>query len=1032
MMVTKSAISKILVVITIIYVSISINQIQVFASTPWFDSKPHTIDDFQRTSSRVSMISVQDEREDWIAFLGMDGNIDIIHSNGSDQIQLTTDAGGFIFYTNPIWSPGGDKLSALRFDSTNPDIPETSLIVWDITTLQFDIYEGELIESYDWMPDSNSLVFSTPQIGGLFFEPSDQPAISPYNEGLKILDLESNTSREFIRSNEEYPIIGRMIDISPDGKYVSFSNPCDFDHPSCVFLGIINLDSQEIHKVNEYVSLCDWKEDSSGLRCAGGNTPFRIYDVSPSAETSEVTLLGSDTVEGFPIKWSPDRNQLSLAKYSGLMFAFGPREYRIYNIINGEYTEYSPNSIIEWSPNGDYLIELTEQEELYRVDVSTGERFLLTTGRSASWQPFNQTRSPEGIADLTVSIGREPGSVKLTWTPPSDAGLSGRLTDYDVRYSNAPIDDTTWDNAIRLAEQPPPTVYEWRTASDQFSLKERWYFAIKYRLDDDPWSRISNSPSIIDTGFRPWVDGYSFRNGPYPVPDTTGWEFFPFPPSHGDFTPEDIIRMFGRNQVCLIDVDIPCNFKPGVLEWYYLVNIGTHNGHCLGMATTSLLLYEGYAHPDTFQQGTGTVFERFEISNIELRRSITYYHAMQLANPLLEYILHQRESSHLTTIIDQLMNGIVNNEPAILGITIDSNGGMHSITPISLSEKPNGIWEIFIYDTNDEKGQVWHILIDTLTNNWGYEMDNLIYDESSFPIFIIPISLFFEQPELPTIHELLAAGNGRNIINILDQFGNQIQYIEDSYLNNIPGASIYTMMGDTSSDDVYFFLPKGGDYQFTLRGQENDKNTVVDFTIIGEDYSITLDNPNLTPSSTASLEIRADGKFLSYRSDEDHQINFSFEYMLGEENLRFDLQGIEIGTSDSLEIQNDFAQDNLILRALGSQSGNYDLVITRPSLIEEQLFESREITIEGGQVQALNFSRWKDDHKISQLVDGNNDGEFEKNNNLTNDISPSLPGLSDTSRSKMIPVLIALSVTCILVFAIGSVIIYRFRKNQRN
>ncbi len=64
--------------------------------------------------------------------------------------------------------------------------------------------------------------------------------------------------------------------------------------------------------------------------------------------------------------------------------------------------------------------------------------------------------APTAVTDLAGSPA-DWFSVALSWTAPTDDhGLQGAAVGYDIRYSTSSIDDTNWDSATQVSDEPAP------------------------------------------------------------------------------------------------------------------------------------------------------------------------------------------------------------------------------------------------------------------------------------------------------------------------------------------------------------------------------------------------------------------------------------------------------------------------------------------------------------------------------------------------------------------------------------------------
>lgn len=97
--------------------------------------------------------------------------------------------------------------------------------------------------------------------------------------------------------------------------------------------------------------------------------------------------------------------------------------------------------------------------------------------------------APSAVLDLRVSA-RDDSVLTLLWTSPGDDGTEGRAWRYDVRRSDAPIDETNWAAATRINGEPVPSFAE---RTEIFLLLglgviDHIYFALR---TEDEWGNVS-------------------------------------------------------------------------------------------------------------------------------------------------------------------------------------------------------------------------------------------------------------------------------------------------------------------------------------------------------------------------------------------------------------------------------------------------------------------------------------------------------------------------------------------------------------
>jgi hypothetical protein len=98
----------------------------------------------------------------------------------------------------------------------------------------------------------------------------------------------------------------------------------------------------------------------------------------------------------------------------------------------------------------------------------------------------------------------------LTWTAPGDDGTAGQATQYDIRYSLAPINDASWGSATQIVGEPNPQA---AGATETFVVTDlvpstEYYFAIKAADEIPNWSGLSNVVSGATTAGNSAVLAY--------------------------------------------------------------------------------------------------------------------------------------------------------------------------------------------------------------------------------------------------------------------------------------------------------------------------------------------------------------------------------------------------------------------------------------------------------------------------------------------------------------------------------------------
>lgn len=134
------------------------------------------------------------------------------------------------------------------------------------------------------------------------------------------------------------------------------------------------------------------------------------------------------------------------------------------------------------------------------------------------------------VGSASTSLAASPNaSITLEWTAPGDDSLTGRATQYDLRYSLIPILESNFATRTQVTGVPAPQT---SGTLERFSVPGLtygvpYYFAIKTADERGNWSRISNvvlkvSSGPVGTDDVPVVMRFS---SPYPNPARNSTNF---------------------------------------------------------------------------------------------------------------------------------------------------------------------------------------------------------------------------------------------------------------------------------------------------------------------------------------------------------------------------------------------------------------------------------------------------------------------------------------------------------------------------
>lgn len=170
------------------------------------------------------------------------------------------------------------------------------------------------------------------------------------------------------------------------------------------------------------------------------------------------------------------------------------------------------------------------------LNTNTVYYFAIRTGDEVpNWSGLSNivtgTTSPETVAPAHIAnlLSDTPtaNSIRLTWTAPGDDSVTGTATQYDVRYSLAPITEANWTSAATVTGEPAPHI---AGTSESFVVTgltagTTYYFAIKTADEVPNWAAISNvvSAATIDNIAPAAINDLSVLTGSNPGELVLSW-----------------------------------------------------------------------------------------------------------------------------------------------------------------------------------------------------------------------------------------------------------------------------------------------------------------------------------------------------------------------------------------------------------------------------------------------------------------------------------------------------------------------------
>lgn len=338
--------------------------------------------------------------EGLIAYIGRDGNVWLISSDGSGQRQLTNDAivdfdsdpATFIQYCCLKWSPDGRMLAFEQL--LNADYQE-HLLVYSLQEeeLQELVVESNLL-GFDWSSDSSTIVYGR-SIPEAYWGRDEAESIAV--DGLWQVNMATGAASELIPAHHGLPLAGATF--SPDGNYLAFIEVeyIEGSQPFAVF----DFRDQRYHRWGEPVGSFDWAPDGSFLVFDGINYVERGEGIIRSdpfgANRQTLTFPDGSSSDAIPLV-SPTGDLVAFRR--GNLEPGGPGKLWVVRSDGSNARELTPFDIhydFTWGPSDEWVVVVAgdhRSEEIRLVHQPTGESHYLTDGKAPAWQPVTTTTTP--------------------------------------------------------------------------------------------------------------------------------------------------------------------------------------------------------------------------------------------------------------------------------------------------------------------------------------------------------------------------------------------------------------------------------------------------------------------------------------------------------------------------------------------------------------------------------------------------------------------------------------------------------------
>jgi len=324
----------------------------------------------------------------WVAFVGLDGNVQLVDPLNDDQKMLTKDGlsmnttspDPYIQYSNPTWSSDGLFLAFKKtIITTLPDRQtyQDSLIVYKINEDEsFEILNGETFTGFSWRPGTHVISYS------LMTDPNYFTARGTVDEslakGIMGFDIDTMQSMELV-SPQGYNLVWPHW--SPDGRFVGFDEILYMEGRGN--FAYYDFEDQEYVSWDRPIGVYDWSRDGENL----------VYDYLTYAPNGEERIFIND-------RYDEDETQIAdtEANYYLSNPLFSPNGGQIIYKETDLTLDANATQLVVMNLESEHKEIILESADVFDVIWSTdGEMVLVVIG------PYNSPALMEvNLYDLTT------------------------------------------------------------------------------------------------------------------------------------------------------------------------------------------------------------------------------------------------------------------------------------------------------------------------------------------------------------------------------------------------------------------------------------------------------------------------------------------------------------------------------------------------------------------------------------------------------------------------------------------------------
>lgn len=341
----------------------------------------------------------------WIAYIGLDGNVQLLDANSAEQISVTDNGRSamdfpqpdhYFLYSDPAWSSDGTLLAYKQTENTQLSDRQDymfSFMVYNLATGETkELVSSKELSDFAWRPGTHLLAYTLMTDPGYFTARAQ--VNSDLAKGIMAVDADTGETMELVKP-QGYSLI--QVQWSPDGQFASFYEIIYMEGKGN--FAYYDFESWEYSGWDRAIGNHDWSPDDETLvyddvtYVATGEEQIYLNDRYDEGET--IFAEGDSSYYASNPLFSPDGETVLYKETDATS------DNNLSNLLVKEVGGGKAESILEdtsiynilWSPDGEYALVVMgpyEHPTLLEVNVYDYSTRELGNGWSPAWQPLAQ------------------------------------------------------------------------------------------------------------------------------------------------------------------------------------------------------------------------------------------------------------------------------------------------------------------------------------------------------------------------------------------------------------------------------------------------------------------------------------------------------------------------------------------------------------------------------------------------------------------------------------------------------------------